>query len=327
MIKKIIGFLLFLLLLLTPTANAASFSKQKVFIYDVFIIEVQKEDKVELVLANSDKLAGAKTIKALARERQALGGINGGFFKVDSLLPLGILFKNDKLYTGTLYDRSALIKYKDGKYEIKRLHFKGYFKNDQIQITVDSYNQPRLSKNQVIIYDKQWTKYTSNIFKNGYFLVIEGNKVTAIFEEGANTPIDGFVVYGPKEKLKDFKIGDTVNFSYTISNLDLTSIDFILGAGPSLIENYSIIDNIQEEKFSCRSVCYLARRSAVAIKDGKLYLIVTPNYISLEIFSKILKELNFEYANNLDGGSSSQLYWGDSNYIYGQAVNNGLLIF
>src|SRR5690606_32777589 len=102
----------------------------------------------------------------------------------------------------------------------------------------------------------------NSIFKGGRLLLVnKENKIIGESTERARIPVDGYIIYGPQDKLKDLKIGDIVDFSYSIQGEDLEKINFILGAGPKLIENKQEINNISKESFSCASICREARRS------------------------------------------------------------------
>jgi exopolysaccharide biosynthesis protein len=335
MFKKIASIFILLTLLNTINVEAASFHKKQVNVggntYTSYIIEVDQKDNVNIANAGSkSKVGGIATIGQMVRWTKAIGGINAGFFKMDTHLPLGIIYKSDQLYTGTLFDRTALIGYKDNTYEIKRLHFEGSIEKEWWtgSYLVDSYNQPRLSKNQVIVYDSKWTNFVPSIFKNGKLLVIkDGVVVVADSRMGVRVPPGGQVLYGPATRLSGLKVGDKVKFTYKISDLDLSKVKFIVSGGPRLLQDGQIVDNVSAEKFSCNSVCYNARRTAVAIKSGKLYFITVPQAISLSRFSQLLSALGYEQAINFDGGGSSQMFYDGLTYMGGRQVNNGLVVY
>lgn len=331
-IKKILIFTLSIFFLFINICYGATFQKQRIKlnggIYTLISVEVDTKDRISIVFPNKFSLKGTSTVNNLAKHYKASAAINGGFFKKDSQLPLGILYKDDTLLTGPLHERSALIKYKNSTYEIKNLSLKGLFYSSQEKVIINNLNQPRLSKNQVILYNEKWGSFIFNTFKEGKILLVRNNKIIGESYQKTYIPIDGYVVHGPKDKLKNFKVGDKVDFNINIPEIsNLNNVELILGAGPRILKNRQIINTISEEQFTCTSICHNAKRSGVALKDGKLYLVLIPENISISSFSKILQKAGFEEAMNLDGGSSTQLYHKGINYVYGAPINNSLIIF
>ena len=335
MFKKIANILMLLALFSFPcNSEASTFYRQQVKVggsnYTAYVIKTNSNDKVNVAgKGGLKRIGGVATIDQMVRWNKAIGGINSGFFKMDTHLPLGIIYKNDQLYTGTLFDRTALIGYKNNTYEIKRLHFDGSIKKEwqMDDLHIDSYNQPRLSKKQVIVYDTKWTNFVRSIFKGGKLLIVKNNIIVAETQVGIQIPLDGYVIYGPETSLSKLKVGDRISFTYKISDLNLNNIKFIVSGGPRLLQDAQIVNNVSSEKFSCNSVCYNARRTAVAIKDGELYFITVPQAISLSKFSQLLYEMGFEQAINFDGGGSSQMTYKRTTYMKGRQVNNGLIVY
>jgi exopolysaccharide biosynthesis protein len=330
--NKLLSTLLVLLSLFNLKAYPATFYKQNIQLnnitYKVFLIEIEKEDKVTFVFPNKDKIKGVSSISNFIKNYKAKAAINGGFFKRDTQLPLGISYKDKKLLTGPLYKRSALIAYKNKSYEIKNLSFEGSIKSKNNEIEFQNINQPRLSKSQIIIYDKMWGYSVSSIFKGGELLLVENGRIIGKSTKQVIVPKNGYVIYGPADKLKNFQVGDMIDYSYSIPEIsNLNEVDFIIGAGPKLIENGSSVNYIYKEKFGNSGIPYNARRSALGIKDGKLYLIAIPQGISVENFSKVLQKMNFDQAMGLDGGSSTQLYYKGVSYIFGALINNSIIVF
>jgi exopolysaccharide biosynthesis protein len=332
--RRILASLLLTLVLgLNQITEACTLIKQQITIngcsYTIISIALSDKDQITFTNGNKYKLAGAKTSSWIAKAYGAEAAINGGFFKRDSGLPLGILYKDDTLLTGPIYNRSALIGYKDGSFSIKSLSFKGVIRTETSCIEFNNYNQPRLSKSQVIIYTQKWTSIVSSIFKGGRLLGVRNGKIIKESSEKMTVPIDGYVIYGPEAKLSGLKVGDSVNYTYKIPEVDLKEVKFMIGAGPKLVEASQIINNVAEERFSAASIYHGSRRSVVGLKNGKLYLAVVYRNGSVTInnLSQVLKVAGFDEAMNLDGGSSTQLYYKGKTLIYGAPVNNSIIIY
>lgn len=295
--------------------------------YKVNQVLVEPIDKISFVFKTKNGISGSISSADIYKIYKPKIIINGGFFKRDTQQPLGILFKDNTLFTSTLYNRSALIQFKNGTFLISNLDFNGtLLVNKNQTIKVDSYNQARLSKQYVIVYNKLWGKIVPFVKDNVIYLVKNNKVVGKRFN--SNVADYDFVLQGPKNKL-NFKTGDTIHFDYQLSGVDKNQVKMILGGGPLLLENNQVVNNIQKEKFSCRSICYRARRSVVAIKDGKLFLLTISGKVNPTIYetSLVLKKLGFQSAMNLDGGSSTQLVINGITKVYGAPVNNYLIVF
>ena len=85
---------------------------------------------------------------------------------------------------------------------------------------------------------------------------------------------------------------------------------FAIGAGPSLIEKGLISVNPHDEGFKDRHLCGVARRSALGFtKEGKMLMVTVPQGITLSHLARVMRSLRAWYALNLDGGTSSALYY------------------
>jgi exopolysaccharide biosynthesis protein len=118
---------------------------------------------------------------------------------------------------------------------------------------------------------------------------------------------------------------------------DLEPFPNILGAGPLLLQNSSIVLNAEAEQFSNAFATQAAPRSAVGITtSGDLLLVAIHNSPAgpgptLAELAQIMSQLGSTNALNLDGGSSASLYLGgrllNRNSRTAARVNNGLGLF
>ena len=102
-------------------------------------------------------------------------------------------------------------------------------------------------------------------------------------------------------------------------NTSVKEIDWAVGGG-SLPFNPS-------EKWGTDVTRPTAERTAMAIKDGKVYLIVSKIGMSLlELGNKIQLTIHPQRMIFLDGGGSTQMYFNKSIKKSNRAVDNGIFI-
>jgi len=102
-----------------------------------------------------------------------------------------------------------------------------------------------------------------------------------------------------------------------------TDLQAAIGCKPRIIEqglNYLIDWEVDDKQRYIR-----ARRNAIGYKDDTLYLLSVRN-ATIEGLADVLKALKVEYALNMDGGSSSALFYNDE-YMVGPArdIPNAIL--
>ena len=103
---------------------------------------------------------------------------------------------------------------------------------------------------------------------------------------------------------------------------------FALVAGPRLLQQGVVVVSPESDGFRDPRVLGYARRSAVGITThNKLLLVVVRNKVSLTRLAHIMVHLGAVDALNLDGGTSSGLYYGGRLRIAGRrAVPSALVV-
>ena len=93
-------------------------------------------------------------------------------------------------------------------------------------------------------------------------------------------------------------------------NLDWHETHFAVSAGPTLVFGGEVVLDPSSEGFSDPGLFRQARRSAVGITSGNKLMLVTVNsHVSLLRLAWMMQDLGCVSALNLDGGSSTGLYY------------------
>jgi tetratricopeptide (TPR) repeat protein len=111
-------------------------------------------------------------------------------------------------------------------------------------------------------------------------------------------------------------------------HVDWSEYETVLGCGPTLLKGGRVDVNPRAEGFSDPRVLGRAPRTAIGLTDtNKLKLIAVGQDITLTECAKILRALGCVEAINLDGGSSSALYfWGKTILAPGRPLVNLLVV-
>jgi len=94
------------------------------------------------------------------------------------------------------------------------------------------------------------------------------------------------------------------------SNIDWSPFESVICSGPSLITEGEVELNPRGEGFKDPAVYNSNRRSAIGLTPyNKLLFVTVKSKVTLKKLSFIMKDLGCIYAVNLDGGTSSALYY------------------
>lgn len=246
--------------------------------------------------------------------------LNCMYFNMQLGYPLGLLKIKDELYTGSIYNRSALIIYKD-KYIISRVGMDIKVNN----IVVDNLNQPRMSKNSLLMYTKRWGVTTPPTPTNGIQVKVDNNKVTNISTQIQQIPLDGYVLVGPKTRVSSLKVGNKVKTKIDTIPSFPTS-DYIVSGGPTVLTNSNINILAKEEKMGYIGEGKYNRTFACITKDNSLVLATASGKgISLKDEVLIMKKFSCTDGMNFDGGTSTSGYYKKDNKVF-NIVSTGRLL-
>lgn len=112
-------------------------------------------------------------------------------------------------------------------------------------------------------------------------------------------------------------------------NFDWSEVRFAISSGPTLLQNGRIALNPWAEGFSDPSVFRPARRSALGLtRSNKLLLVAVTKPVSLRRLAMVMQALGARHAVNLDGGSSTGLYYGGRHIVKpARSMTNAVGIF
>lgn len=112
-------------------------------------------------------------------------------------------------------------------------------------------------------------------------------------------------------------------------HFDWSDTNFAISSGPTLVEHGALALNPRAEGFRDPAVYRPARRSALGLTKGnKLVLVSVTKPVSLKRLAMMMQALGCRHAVNLDGGTSSALYYRGKHIVKaGRALTNAVGVF
>jgi len=171
-------------------------------------------------------------------------------------------------------------------------------------------------------------------FSRGISVVVSGGRVTdKVVDEDVQIPEDGYVInfVGDEEYQGDvFSVGTKVDYRITKhADQNWEHVVEGLSAGPKLISDGDVAVHAIQEGFTEGKITdWSSMRSAIAVMDDGMIMLVTSPSATINQLATAMTELGAVEAMNLDGGASSCL-WANGEYITppGRAISNALLFF
>ena len=286
----------------------------------------------------SNKLNSKKTVRSIAKQQRAIVAINGGYFKPQTGVPLGALMIDRNVLTGDIFNRVGIAIFDNGKdlnFKMDKINFdiKAYTKNSVVKI--DNINQPRMLSTYTLLYTPVWGQISPAAPKNGYNMLIVGNKIARISANPIEFLENSVVISAPQEVIS--RLAKNNNEIYIDIKLqeNLKEAKHILAAGPYLVKDSSIYVDTIEQKL--QAISGKNPRSAIGFNEESLIVVTIDGRekesvgMTLNELAKLMKNIGCTYAMNFDGGSSSALYINGSiaNSAYnkeGVAISNALVV-
>ena len=272
--------------------------------------DINKDLLIEPTIA-SENLASRRKISNIAQRENAIIAINGGYFKPETGVPLGMLMINKKMYTGPIYDRVALGITKSD-YKMSRLKLNASINSNIGGLQIDNINQPRMLSTYTIVYTRDWGKTTPNTPKYGTQLVVENGIPIKLSKTKVEIPKNGFVIIGPEKKLNKFINAKNIDLNLQV-NPNWDNVEHIISGGPYLVKNNEIFVDMTAQKLT--SIGGRNPRTAIGFtKDNTLIMITADGRegssvgLTLMELANLMKELGCTNAMNLDGGGSTVMY-------------------
>ncbi len=295
------------------------------------------KNRIVPVLAN-EGIARRETLSSMIKRRQALMGINAGYFTSRGD-PLGTLIINRKLVSSPLYDRSVFGITDENQVVFGNPKFSGFIKTGvNSTAPIDAINQPRRG-DRIVIYTPEYAKSTLTELPGIELVLIKG-KVCGIQKMNAPIPPDGIVISAGGDKswlFNKIKLGDSIKLDYSVAP-PWNTIKHAICGGPRLIKNGEISITYKEERFAPNIANARHPRTAIGLSvDNSLIMLVVEGRTSQSIgmtlneLALYMKRLGIRHGINLDGGGSSTMVV--KNRMVNQAsdgserpISNGILL-
>lgn len=279
--------------------------------------------------ANLNSAVGTEPLVTTAQRQGVAGAVNAGFFNRNNRLPLGAVRSGGRWISGPILGRGAMAWNDQGDLVMDRLTLSETVTAGSGQalpvLTVNSgYVQAGISR-----YTAGWgATYTPLV--DGEIVVTVRNDIVATQQNMGNAgtgsvpiPTDGYLLAlrSNRSVAGAFAPGSRIALSSRSQPATFDQYPNVVGGGPLLIRDRTIVLNPQLEGFSTNFIQGMAPRSAVGKTSDGTWIIATMHDRvggrgpTLAETAQIMQQLGAVDALNLDGGSSSSLYLG------GQLIN------
>ena len=194
-------------------------------------------------------------------------------------------------------------------------------------------NRVPSSASCITLFTHAWGEQVAPM--GGSFVVVDHGKVSGFSDEAVTIPQDGYVIHfrGEGAQRALFRLGQQVDLTPQINAPEQGAdtwkrVKEALGAGPRVLAQGVPVFDPSAEGFSDPKILERAgaRSAAGYTADGKLFLI-TVSAVRVSALGPILKALGCVEGMNLDGGTSSGL-WYRGKYLTtpGRQISNALLV-
>lgn len=281
-------------------------------------------------------MEGLSLLPNLARRRNALVAINGGFFNRIRRLPLGALRDRGRWLSGPILNRGAI------GWEAGELPRFGRLRLQEWLIDAAGGRWPLVALNSGYV-QRGLSRYTAD-WGPGYRSLSEGETAVLLRAGMVVQRLDAArlaagVALGSGDELVVGRAGAVLPWGRG-ERLQLISQPSealggaanVIGGGPLLLQGGRVVLQSVDEGFSSAFLSQGAPRSVIA-SDGRRLLLITLQGIdrdgpTLAETARLLLDLGLRDALNLDGGSSTALVVGGSQAVLGRgvaaAVHHGL---
>jgi Phosphodiester glycosidase len=298
------------------------------------------------IWSNRSGMLGTSSLRAMAEQWKAIAAINGGFFNRDRQLPVGPIKLNNRWMAGPVLTRGAIGWNNKGEVFVDRLNFtEELVTAEKKPIKLSNLNSGYVQKG-LARYTPAWGDKYIPLTDNEVLITVQSEKVVSQLKGGTagqgqiSIPSNGYILVARQvpELVAQLQPNVQIKGRTLFKPAEFGKYPNILGAGPLLLKNGSVVIDTKLEQFRPPFDKQGASRSAIATtkESGKVILVTiqaTPEGIlpSLPQTAEILKKMGATNALNLDGGGSTTLFLGGSilNRALGSVgpVHNGLGIF
>jgi exopolysaccharide biosynthesis protein len=281
-------------------------------------------------------MQGLTSLTALAQREQALVAINGGFFNRVRRLPLGALKAEGRWLSGPILNRGAM------GWQPGQMPRFGRLALQEVLVDAEGRRWPLVSVNSGYV-QRGLARYTAD-WGRGY-QALSGNESGVLLSRGVvrqqldSAQLQRGIPLGPEDTLLVGR-GGVVPPWPEASRLSLASQPsdplgqqaFVMGGGPLLLLNGRVVLNAGAEGFGSAFQSQGAPRTVIGSDGRQLWLLTLQGVDhagpTLGETAAVLSQLGLRDALNLDGGSSTGLFVGNTQTVRGRGVaasiHNGL---
>ncbi|MEL7035755.1 MAG: phosphodiester glycosidase family protein [Cyanobacteria bacterium J06592_8] len=295
--------------------------------FPVFWLEIdltQPQLSLKPILSRNTSRVGLTPLLTIAKQSQAVAAINGGFFNRNTRFPLGAIRRQGRWLSSPILNRGAIGWTDGGEIYIDRLTrletlVTATGERFPIQHLNSGYVEAGISR-----YTSDWGSIYVPVLDREWAIITRNHRIIQhLFRERpirlpVPIPIDDYilVIRNHTARVNQIPVGTDVSIKSQTQPEIWDAYPQILAAGPLLLRSGQMVLDAGSERFSEAFSSQQAIRSAVGrTADNKLLLVTVHNRPlgsgpNLQELADILEQLGAVDALNLDGGSSSSLYFG-----------------
>jgi hypothetical protein len=287
-------------------------------------------------LRRADGMEGLSSLSQLARSRDALVAINGGYFNRVRRLPLGALRDDGRWLSGPILGRGAI------GWETRSLPRFGRLTLRESLVDSGGREWPLVALNSGWIrrglsrYTADWGAAYRSLSGGEQALLLRDGVVRERLDPArlaAGVPLragDSLLV-ARGGALLPWGEGDSLGLRSAVSD-PLGEASHVMGGGPLLLQNGRVVLDGAVEGFAPTFLSQGAPRTVIGSDGSRLWLITLQGVgdagPTLAETALLLQDLGLRDALNLDGGSSTGLVMGGAQTVKGRgvagSVHNGL---
>jgi hypothetical protein len=275
------------------------------------------------IWSNPAGMQGTGSLVEIAQVAQATAAINAGFFNRDRRLPVGAIRRDGVWWAGSALTRGTIAWNDAGEIFLDRLTYTEELSINGQKIPLTNLNSGFVQRG-IARYTSAWGENYITITDNEILVLVEQDQVVGQFQGSlagqSQLPIpkNGYllVLRGVPDQLSSLPVGARVTLTSQIQNPQFENFPHLLSAGPLLLKDGQVVLNPPAEGFSRTFAEQTAPRSVIATtKTPRQILLVTINAVpdhslpTLTQTALIMQKLSAVSALNLDGGSSTGLYY------------------
>jgi hypothetical protein len=266
---------------------------------------------------------GTAPLITTAQRWQATAAINAGFFNRNNQFPLGAVRSNNNWISGPILSRGVVGWNSTGQARMDRLFLRQTLTAGPHTFPVQAINSGYVQAG-IGLYTSAWgTTYHPIAEGETLVTVIDGvvtaqNPANSLAGLGLPIPTNGYVLAlrSYATAAQALPPGQRVAIRSELLPNSLEPFPNLVGGGPLLIRDRTIVLNAQLEQFSTAFSTQAAPRSAIGLTPSGEMLWVAVHHSprgpgpTLNQLAQIMLQLGSTDALNLDGGSSASLYLG-----------------